>query len=345
LRRSWFVNYLLLQTQQEEIVMANQLKMAKIDAILALHQRNWSIRRIAKELGLHRYTVARHIQLAQATPKSARAPLGSVEELTVCPHAKPASTEEGAPTANPASATEGASGSKPATPEGAPLGSAAPPLDKHRQASLCEPWRQIILDKLEAGLTAQRIYQDLVREHGFVAKYHSVRRFVRRLGEGRPLPFRRMECAPGEEAQVDFGRGIPILQADGKRRRTHVFRIVLSHSRKGYSEAVYRQTTEEFIRCLEDAFWHFGGVPKVLVLDNLKAGVEQADWFDPELNPKLRLFAEHYGLAILPTRPRTPRHKGKIESGIGYVKGNALKGHVFHSLEEENRHLLDWETR
>src|SRR5262249_16095561 len=73
-------------------------------------------------------------------------------------------------------------------------------------------------------------------------------------------------------------------------------------------------------------------------------GVDQPDWFDPELNPKLRSFAEYYGLAILPTRPRLPRHKGKIESGVGYVKGNALKGHVFHSLEEENRRLLDWET-
>jgi hypothetical protein len=107
---------------------------------------------------------------------------------------------------------------------------------------------------------------------------------------------------------------------------------------------VYRQTTDEFIRCLEDAFCHFGGVPKTLVLDNLKAGVTKPDWFDAELNPKLRSFAEHYGLALLPTRPRTPRHKGKIESGVGYVKGNALKGHVFHSLDEENRHLLDWET-
>jgi transposase len=116
----------------------------------------------------------------------------------------------------------------------------------------------------------------------------------------------------------------------------HVFRIVLSHSRKGYSEAVWRQTTDEFIRCLENAFHHFGGLPKAIVLDNLKAGVAQPDWYDPEPNPKLRSFADHYGLAILPTRPRTPRHKGKIESGIGYVKGNALKGLVFASLEEEN---------
>jgi transposase len=210
--------------------------------------------------------------------------------------------------------------------------------------SVCEPFRDLILSKLHDGLTAQRIFQDLVGEHGFTAQYHSVRRFVRHLDGSRPLPFRRMECDPGDEVQVDFGTGAPIVGPDGKRRRTHVFRIVLSHSRKGYSEAVYRQTTDEFLRCLENAFQYFGGLPKTIVLDNLKAGVETPDWYDPELNPKLRSFADHYDLAILPTRPRTPRHKGKIESGIGYVKSNALRGRTFAGLEAENAHLLTWET-
>jgi hypothetical protein len=106
---------------------------------------------------------------------------------------------------------------------------------------------------------------------------------------------------------------------------------------------VYRQTTDDFLACLENALVYFGGVPKALILDNLKAAVESPDWYDPELNPKLRSFADHYGLAILPTRPRTPRHKGKIESGIGYVKKNALKGRTFTNLEEANRCLRHWE--
>ena len=125
--------------------------------------------------------------------------------------------------------------------------------------------------------------------------------------------------------------------------RTHVFRIVLSYSRKAYSEVVYRQTTENFIRCLEDAFWHFGGVPRRLVLDNLRAAVQQADWFDPELNPKIEAFATHYGIAMLPTKPYTPRHKGKVERGVDYVQENGLKGHTFSDIEDENRHLRDWE--
>jgi hypothetical protein len=85
-------------------------------------------------------------------------------------------------------------------------------------------------------------------------------------------------------------------------------------------------------------------LPKTLVIDNLRAAVSRADWFDPELCPKVRSFAEHYGIAIQPTKPYTPRHKGKIERGIGYVKGNALKGRTFASLSEQNEHLLTWEA-
>jgi hypothetical protein len=141
---------------------------------------------------------------------------------------------------------------------------------------------------------------------------------------------------------VDFGTGAPLV-GDGHRRRTHVFRIVLSHSRKAYSEAVCRQTTDDFIRCLENAFWAFGGAPRQLVLDNLKAAVERADWFDPDLNPKVRSFAAHYGVALLPTRPYTPRHKGKVERGVDYVQENALKGRQFARLEDQNAFLRDWE--
>jgi transposase len=286
--------------------MANQLKMALIEAIVSLKARGWSNRRIARELGVDRDTVSRQLR-----SNAAKALIGST--------AAPAE-------ANAAKALTGSA-----------------EADSSATGSACEPFRDLILAKLDEGLTAQRIWQDLVSDHHFTNKYHSVCRFVRGLGEASALPFRRMECAAGEEAQVDFGTGAPILTADGKRRRTHVFRIVLSHSRKGYSEAVYHQSTEEFLCCLENAFWSWGGVPKTLVLDNLKAGVEVPDWYDPELNPKLRSFAEHYGLAVLPTRPRTPRHKGKTEAAVKYVKSNALKGRVFGTLQGENDHLRHWE--
>jgi transposase len=207
----------------------------------------------------------------------------------------------------------------------------------------CTPFRELIQAKLDQGLSAQRIWQDLRTEHGFTHSYYSVLRFAAKLRPNHELPFRRIESAPGEEAQVDFGTGAPLIDADGKRQRTHVFRIVLSHSRKAYSEAITRQTTDAFLTCLENAFAHFGGVPRTLVIDNLKAAVTKADWFDPEINPKVTAFCQHYGTVILPTKPYTPRHKGKVERGIDYVQENALRGRTFPSLEEQNRFLLDWE--
>ncbi|MFH2002293.1 MAG: IS21 family transposase [Planctomycetota bacterium] len=178
---------------------------------------------------------------------------------------------------------------------------------------------------------------------GFTGSYSSIKRYLRRLNTSTPLPFRRMECDPGIEAQIDFGKGAFIQEKGGRRHRPHVLRITLSHSRKGYSEAVPRQTTDLFIRCLENAFWYFGGVPATLVIDNLRAAVTRADWYDPDLNPKIQSFAEHYGTVILPTKSNTPRHKGKIESGVSYVRDNGLKGWTFASFEEHNRFLLHWE--
>ena len=130
-----------------------------------------------------------------------------------------------------------------------------------RTRSQCEPWRDPIERALQAGLSAQRIFQDLVADHQFGGGYDAVKRFVRHLDAGQPLPFRRMECAPAQEMQVDFGRGAWI-RVEGKCKRPYLFRVVLSHSRKGYSEVVWHQSTENFIRCLENAFRAFGGVPQ-----------------------------------------------------------------------------------
>jgi transposase len=236
-----------------------------------------------------------------------------------------------------------ATDSKPAT--NAPTGSEEVQVqEKFGPDSQCEPFRKAIEDKLQAGLTRQRIFQDIRDEYGFEGSYYSVRRFVNHIRQCQTIPFRRMECMPGYESQIDFGAGAPVVSIDGKRKHPYVFRIVLSFSRKGYSEAIYHQSTDDFIRCMENAFWYFGGVTRTIIIDNLKAAVTNADWYDPDIHPKIQSFCEHYGTVIVPTKPYTPRHKGKIERGIGYVKSNALKGRSFSSLQEQNQHLLDWES-
>lgn len=287
--------------------MANYLKVSMQETIKVLHEKGWSKRRIARELGVNRRTVTRYI--AKKDSKRSISTAGSGLENDVLTNSKRSIS------------TAGASGRK----------------------SLCSDYHDYIEERLKLNLSAQRIYQDLVVERGFASSYESVKRYVRKLNDELELPFRRIEMAPGKEVQVDYGTGCWVYDKQGKRRKTHLFRIVLSCCRKGYSEASYTQSAESFIRALENAFRYFGGVPDSIVIDNLKAGVIKPCIYDPELNPKLRAFAEHYGTCVLPSKVATPRHKGKVESSVKYVQNNALKGRKFNSIQEQNDFLLHWE--
>lgn len=293
--------------------MGNELKMAQVHAIEGLWRQGWSCRRIARELGIHRDTVRRHVKrLKGQAVKTSQVTAGS-----------------GSP-AEPVPAD-----SKPATE--VTTGSVT-------SRSRCERYRDVIAAKLDQHLSAQRIYQDLVADAGYVGSYESVKRFVRMLEAASPLPFRRIETEPGKECQVDFGQGAWVERDGGRKKRPWLFRIVLSHSRKAYSEVVWQQTTENFIRAIENAFHSWGGRPETVVIDNLKAAVTKADWFDPVLNPKIEEFARHYGIVILPTKPAMPRHKGKIESGVNFAQENALKAKTFKGLAPQNEYLRHWES-
>lgn len=214
--------------------MANQLHMAEVQAILALVGHGWSYRRIARELGVDRATVRRYVKLAarRKAANPAMALTGSADAL--------AGHEGSSADPNP---TMALTGSEPGT--------------SRIHLSAAWPFREVIGQKLQQGLSAQRIFQDLSdpdQGHGYAGSYHSVRRLIQKLLARRDLPVRRMECEPGVEAQVDFGRGAPVIGPDGKKKATWIFRIVLSHSRKAYSEAVFRQSTDDFLRCMENAF-------------------------------------------------------------------------------------------
>ena len=308
----------------------NQLKMDIQQTISTLSRGGWSQRRIARELGIDRETVARYRRLTRqlAEPNPAISPAGSEPTEGPNPAIVPRGPEVTPPPSHPPA--------EPPNPAISPAGS------KPGRVSHCEPFESFIKAGLDGGLSAQRIYQDLVSEQKFAGGYDSVKRFVRQLQQTNPLPFRRMESEPGQEAQVDFGQGAWVVE-NGQRRRPHVLRVVLSHSRKGYTEAFWRQTTENFIRGMENALRHFGGVVRTLVIDNLRAAVKKVDWFEPELNPKVVSFCEHYGTVILPTKPGMPHHKGKIEAGIKYVQENGLAGKHFAGLGAQNVYLAHWE--
>ena len=170
--------------------MANQIKMATSASIIELYEHGWSRRRIALELDLNRETVSRYIRLHTA------------------PEAKPAKVPTG---------IDGPDGAKPAAlpagigEDGDPK-PAKVPAGILASASLCRPYHDFVLRGVESGLTAQRIFQDLRIEQDFPGNYDTVKRYVRRLTAGGMKPVERMECLPGEEAQVDFGLGAPVFR-------------------------------------------------------------------------------------------------------------------------------------
>lgn len=297
--------------------MGNILKVSIQETIRHLAGLGWPHRRIARELELNRRTVRRYSdsKCTISTPGS-----GDEAEDSKCTIPTPGSEEE-VEDSKCTISTPGKAG----------------------RVSQCENLAGIIEKKLEGGLSARRIHQDLVSENGYGGSYQSVKRYVRKRKAINPDRVWRVEAQPGEEAQVDFGMGAPIVDESGKMRRPWLFRMVLSYSRKGYSEVVLRQNTESFLRSLENAFRGFGGVPTLINVDNLKAAVLKADWYDPEINPKLAEFCRHYGTTVLPCRPATPQHKGKVERAIAYAQDNALKGRRFSSLSEQNRFLTHWE--
>jgi transposase len=285
-----------------EVPMGNYLKMADKQRILALLELGWSYRRIQRETGIDRKTVARYDPRRQA--KSATVSTG--------PTAKGATVSTG-PMANAARVSPGSQ-------------------------SACEPYRHIIEAAVAKGLSAQRIWQDLKEDYHF-----SVKRFVRRIKRHRPEVAAVMEHPPGEEAQVDFFRGALTLDPEsGRWRRPWVFRIILSCTGHSYEEPMWRQDKVSFMRAHENAFLDWGGVPRIVRLDNLKAGVARACLYDPDIAELYAAFAKHWGFIPLPSRPRHPQEQGVVERGGGYLKDNALKGRRFEGLEEHDAFLKHW---
>lgn len=209
--------------------------------------------------------------------------------------------------------------------------------------SRVDPYRDVVLKLYDQGVEIAAIHQRL-RERGFDGSYSAVYRFVRRERPPGPTATVRVECQPGEEAQVDFGyAGYMWDPEKDKRRRSWAFVMTLSWSRHQYVEFVFDQKLATWLRLHRNALAFFGGVPQRIVIDNLKAGIAKACWDDPQPQLTYRECAEHYGFLIAPCKPRTPQHKGKVEQGgVHYVKRNFLGGREPTSLTQANADVRRW---
>jgi len=193
---------------------------------------------------------------------------------------------------------------------------------------------------LEENLSALRIYQKLSSQ-GVNISYASVKNYCANIKKRQNI-FVRIHTKPGQEAQVDFGYAGLTNYKEGKKRKTWVFNMRLGYSRYDYYEKVYDQRVETFIQCHINAFKAFGGVPAEVVIDNLKAAILEANFYDPIYQELYKRFAEDYGFMPVPCKVRDPNRKGKVESGIKYVKNNFFAGRKFKDHQDLDKRLSKW---
>ncbi len=229
---------------------------------------------------------------------------------------------------------------------------AHPRRHPRQERSSAEPYRAEIEAMVALGAQPRAIYDKLrLDESDLDVSYDAIKRLCRRLRKARPV--REQDVAlhvvtkPGDVAQVDFGYIGRVLDEDGVLRKAWVFVLVLGHSRKMYARVVFdqRAVTWQHLHCL--AFEALGGVPHTLVPDNLKAAVIRAAFAvgdDVTLNRSYRELARHYDFVVDPTPAYSPEKKGKVESGVGYLKRSFCKPRDLEqlTLDQVNAELDRW---
>lgn len=225
------------------------------------------------------------------------------------------------------------------------------PAGQRGRPSRAKDYRAEVQALLERyGNKPRLIWQQLRERHGvsFTLSESAIWRQTRSLrAEQTPMTVVRIETAPGEVAQVDFGfAGYLRDDQTGQRRKAWLFSLVLGWSRHQYAEVVPDQTLVTWLVCHQHAFEFLGGVPQRVVIDNLKAAIIRAysTRQDVEVQRAYRECAEHYGFLIDPCLPRKPQHKGKVErGGIGYLKQSFVPLLAeAQTFSEANHRLRQW---
>jgi len=217
------------------------------------------------------------------------------------------------------------------------------PAPRPRRPSKLDPYKEYILQRLEEGVDNCAVLVREIRAQGYTGSATLVRAFVQPRRRRRvPSATRRFETAPGEQAQVDWGQ-VTYTTPTGQVAHLWVFVMVLSWSRALYVEFTPRADVATFIRCHLHAFEAFGGVPQRCLYDNAKVVVlERPAAGEPVWNPRFLDFALRVGFDIRLCHPYRPQTKGRVESGVKYVKQNFWPSARFTDLADLNRQAQTW---
>jgi transposase len=205
---------------------------------------------------------------------------------------------------------------------------------------MLDKYHDEILEYLEKDLSGIRIFEEL-RCKGVNIGYSTVKLYIAGIKKNNGICV-RFHTSPGEESQVDFGYAGLTLDNNGNKRKTWIFNMRLSYSRLDYYEKVYDQKVETFIQCHKNAFDYFDGIPRFIKIDNLKAAILNANFYEPIYQSLYKQFADYYKFSPAPCRVRKPQEKGKTEAGIKYIKNNFFAGRTFKNADDLDKRLRIW---
>lgn len=212
-----------------------------------------------------------------------------------------------------------------------------------QNVSSVEAFRDEILAWHHQGLNTTTMRRALHQRHGYTGSVHALYRFLKSAVPDVPQATTKLDFPVAEMAQVDFGMG-PVItdRATGERFKTWIFVCTLAWSRHQYAEVVRNQSIETWLSCHRHAFEWFNGVPKKIRIDNLKAAITKACYYEPTVQRAYAELALGYAFLIDPCPVEDPQKKGRVESGVKYVKNNFVPLREFHSLAHANEQLHAW---
>jgi transposase len=290
--------------------MANkQIEMRKVKKIFKLYTQGVSKRKISLQTGVSRNTVSKYIDFFQRYKLTGyEVSSMTIEELS----------------------TLFRSEQRPKTTRLSILEQYFPYFDKELKRT---------------GVTRYLLWEEYIAKHpdGFKRAqfFHWYSQWRKEVS-----PVMHFEHKAGDKLFIDFtGKKLSIVdEHTGEIQDLEIFVCVLGSSQYTYVEACPSQKKADFIRCIENALWFYGGVPKALVVDNLKAAVTKSSRYEPKVNEDFADFAEYYGATVLPTRAYKPRDKAIVENAVRIIYTRVfapLRNQTFHDVASINKAILE----
>jgi transposase len=217
-----------------------------------------------------------------------------------------------------------------------------PCYDQPKESKPLPDYEYIHKELKRKGVTLHLLWEEYCELHPKGYKYSHFCDLYREWAEKRDV-WMPQQHKSGEKIFVDYaGITVPICNSDGTQYEAQIFVGTLGASNYSFAEATKTQQLPDWIGSHVRMFAYFGGCSEVLVPDNLKSGVKLPHLYDPDLNPTYQEMAVHYGIAVVPSRVRSPKDKSKVEKGVKDIETQVLsrlRNKKFFSLEELNNEI------